>query len=77
MCVCSSVQFHPVYRFTGFPQWISSKESAGSAGDVGSTPKSGRSPGGCVFAWRIPWTEEPGGLHSIGLQRVKDTAKVT
>ena len=23
-----------------------------------------------VFAWRIPWTEEPGGLQSIGLQRV-------
>ena len=23
-----------------------------------------------IFAWRIPWTEEPGGLHSIGLQRV-------
>ena len=22
------------------------------------------------FAWRIPWAEEPGGLHSIGLQRV-------
>ena len=24
----------------------------------------------CSFlAWRIPWTEEPGGLQSIGLQR--------
>ena len=22
-------------------------------------------------AWRIPWTEEPGGLQSIGLQRVR------
>ena len=22
-----------------------------------------------VLAWRIPWTEEPGGLESIGLQR--------
>ena len=22
------------------------------------------------FAWRILWTEKPGGLHSIGLQRV-------
>ena len=22
------------------------------------------------FAWRIPWTEEPGGLQSIGWQRV-------
>ena len=23
-----------------------------------------------VLAWRIPWTEEPGGLQSIGFQRV-------
>ena len=23
-----------------------------------------------VHAWRIPWREEPGGLHSMGLQRV-------
>ena len=22
-----------------------------------------------ILAWRIPWTEEPGGLKSIGLQR--------
>ena len=24
-----------------------------------------------IFAWRIPWTEEPGGLQSTGSQRVK------
>ena len=24
-----------------------------------------------VFAWRIPWTEEPGHRLSIGLQRVR------
>ena len=23
-----------------------------------------------IFAWRIPQTEEPGGLHFMGLQRV-------
>ena len=23
-----------------------------------------------VLAWRIPWTEKPGGLWSVGLQRV-------
>ena len=23
-----------------------------------------------IFAWRIPWTEEPGGLPSMGTQRV-------
>ena len=24
-----------------------------------------------ILAWRIPWTEEPGGLQSIGFQRVR------
>jgi len=24
-----------------------------------------------IFAWKIPWTEEPGGLDSMGLQRVR------
>ena len=24
----------------------------------------------CILAWKIPWTEEPGGLQSMGSQRV-------
>ena len=24
-----------------------------------------------IFAWEIPWTEEPGGLQSMGSQRVR------
>ena len=24
-----------------------------------------------ILAWEIPWTEEPGGLQSMGLQRVE------
>ena len=24
-----------------------------------------------ILAWRIPWTEEPGGLQSMGLPRVR------
>ena len=28
-----------------------------------------------ILAWRIPWTEEPGGLQSMGSQR--DTTEVT
>ena len=24
-----------------------------------------------ILAWRIPWTEEPGGLQSTGLQKVR------
>ena len=45
-----------------------------SAGDMDSIPGSGRSPGGghgnhsSSLAWRIPWTEEPGGLKSMGSQ---------
>ena len=46
--------------------------------DTGSIPSLGRSPGGghgnspqYFLACRIPWTEEPGGLESIGSQRVK------
>ena len=28
-----------------------------------------------ILAWRIPWTEEPGGLQSMGSQR--DTTEAT
>ena len=27
-----------------------------------------------ILAWRIPWTEEPGRLQSMGLQRVGHTS---
>ena len=27
-------------------------------------------PHSSTLAWKIPWTEEPGGLQAIGLQRV-------
>ena len=26
-----------------------------------------------IFAWKIPWTEEPGGLHSMRSQRIGHT----
>ena len=51
------------------------KNPPASAGDRGSIPGSGRSPEeamttqSSILAWRIPWTEEPGGLQSTGLQR--------
>ena len=28
-----------------------------------------------VLAWRIPWTEEPGGLQPRGSQRVRKTTE--
>ena len=50
--------------------------SSGDTGDVGLIPGLGRSPGGrhghhsSILAWRIPQTEEPGGLQSKGLKKI-------
>ena len=30
-----------------------------------------------IFAWRIPWTEEPSGLQSMGWQRVRNIHNYT
>ena len=62
--------------FMSFPGGSDGKASACNAGDLGSVPGSGRSPGeengshSSILAWKIPWTEEPGGLQSMGLQKV-------
>jgi len=55
--------------------WFS-KESACDAGDLDLIPGSGRSPGkengnSSILGWRIPWTEEPGGLQSMESQRIR------
>ena len=61
----------------GFPGGSNGKESAYNAGDPGSIPGSGRSPGegngndSSILAWKIPWTGEPGRLKSMGLQRAE------
>ena len=46
------------------------KESACNAGDPGSIPgidplEKGLATHSTVLTWRIPWTEEPGGLQSM------------
>ena len=49
--------------------------NAGDTGDASSIPGLGRSPGGGngsplhILAWKILWTEEPGGLQWVGSQR--------
>ena len=49
----------------------------GAMGDVGLIPWLGRSPGGgpgnaLQYSFlENPWTEEPGGLQSIGSQRIR------
>ena len=59
---------------------LSGKESTcniGDTGDLGLIPVSRRSLGeematsSSILAWRIPWTEEPGVLRSMGSQRVR------
>ena len=68
---------HWLSRLLGLPGWLSLKESTGSAGDAGMIPGSGRFSGGgngtqpSIPAWKIPWTEELGGLQSNMLQNVK------
>ena len=65
----------------GLPRWLNVKESACNAGDTGgvhSIPGRGEDPleegmatHSSILAWRIPWMEEPGGLQSIGSQRIR------
>jgi len=61
----------------GFPGGLDGKESARNAGDLGSIPGLGRSPGGdhgnlvqYSYLEEFPWTEEPWRLQSMGSQRV-------
>ena len=60
-------------------QWLIGKEFACSAGDVGDTGsilsqedplEEGMATPSSILAWRIPWTEAPGGLQFIEQQRV-------
>ena len=52
------------------------KNLPASAGDVGSIPgwedplEEEMATHPSILAWRVPWTEEPGGLQFVGLQRV-------
>ena len=63
--------------FLGFPGGTSGKEAAcqplilkrrGLAPWVGRSTKGGTATHSSICAWRIPWTEDSGGLQSIGSQ---------
>ena len=67
-----------VLRGKGFPDSSVVKNPSANTGDLGLIPGLGRSPWeesmatqSSIHAWRILWTEEPGGLQSIGLQRIR------
>ena len=68
----------------GFPGGSDGKEYSCSVGDQGLIPKLGRSPGGghgnppqysCLE--KSPWTEEPGGLQSMGSQESDTTERLS
>ena len=60
----------------GFPRGSAGKESACSAGDPGAILgqedplEDGMAAHSSVPAWGSPWTEEPGGLQSVGPHRL-------
>ena len=62
--------------YLGFPGGSDSKESC-KAGDLGLSLgqedplEEGMATHSSILAWRIPWTEEPDGLQSMGSQRVR------
>ena len=61
----------------GFPGGSDGKESACNTEDLGSIPgwkdplEKEMATYSSILAWGIPWTEEPGGLQSMGSQRVR------
>ena len=79
------VSIHPIYvfwlklnpfTFKVIIDMFEIKNLPANAGDASSIPGSGRSPGERngkplqCFAWKIPWTGEPGGLQSMELHGV-------
>ena len=59
----------------GFPLGSVVKNPPANAGDAGSIPglehplKKEVATHSSIIAWEIPWTEEPGRLQSMGLQK--------
>ena len=72
-----------IQRHWGFHGGSDDKESACNAGDPGSIPGSRRSPKkemtshSSILAWKIPRTEEPGGLQAKSRTRLNDQHSIT
>ena len=71
------IQLMYYYSARRLPQWLSGKESACIAGDMGLIPgpddplEEGMATHSSILAWRLLWPEEPGGLQSIGSHRIR------
>ena len=69
------VTFSKPQHMQGFPGGAVVKNPPTNAGDTSSIPESGRSleqeiaTHSSILAWKIPWTEELGGLQSMGVTK--------
>ena len=55
----------------GFPDGSVVKNPPANAGDTGDALEEEKATRFSILAWKTPWTEDPGGLQSIGLQKVE------
>ena len=60
--VAQTVKNPPVLQETGFDPWVRKIPWRREQQEYSS-----------ILAWGVPWTEKPGGLQSMGLQRVRHT----
>ena len=78
LCQGTYLDFSSTHEGLGFPGGSDSKVFACSAGDTQVQSlgwedplEKGLATHSSIIAWRIPWTEEPGRLQSMGSQRGK------
>ena len=70
MCMCVYIYIH-IYGFPG-GSVIKSQTQVQSLGQEDPLEKE-MATHSSVLAWEIPWTEKPGRLQSMGLQKSLDT----
>ena len=65
----------PLVNSAKFPRWLTGKEIDCQSEDSGlilgqdDPLEKGMATHSSIPVWEIPWTEEPGGLQSMGLQK--------
>ena len=68
-------------RLCGAARWLSRKDPPANAGDMGlilggeDPLEKGMATHSSILAWKIPWTEGPGGLQAIGSQKSRTRLK--
>ena len=78
----SAALYTPVYEFEGLPWYLSGKEKKKKTClprqktqvqslDWEDSMEEEMATHTTILAWKIPWTEEPGGLQFMGSQRVR------